>query len=291
MNINAIILAAGTSSRFAPLSYEHPKALLEVNGEIIIERQIEQLHEAGIENIYVITGYKAEQLSYLRKKLDVHIIFNNSYLLRNNHASIWAARHILGNTYICSADNYFTANPFLELTTDSYYAAQWATDTTSEWCMYTDNDGYIQKVTIGGHNAPYMMGHSFWNAEFSDNFLNILAREYNTYAIKDKLWEHILSEHLDFLKMKIKLYPQGWIHEFDTLAELQDFDPSYLQNTRSKILKNIAKILGTHESSISQISPIKDKNAASGFTFICNKCTYQYSYYNQQLIHIDERKH
>ena len=40
---NAIIMAAGVSSRFAPLSYEKPKALITVNGEVLIERQIRQL--------------------------------------------------------------------------------------------------------------------------------------------------------------------------------------------------------------------------------------------------------
>ena len=56
---NAIIMAAGVSSRFAPLSYESPKALTEVRGEILIERQIRQLHEAGIHDVYVIVGYMA----------------------------------------------------------------------------------------------------------------------------------------------------------------------------------------------------------------------------------------
>ena len=37
---NAIIMAAGTSSRFVPLSVERPKGLLEVKGEVLIERQI-----------------------------------------------------------------------------------------------------------------------------------------------------------------------------------------------------------------------------------------------------------
>ena len=58
---NAIIMAAGVSSRFAPLSYETPKAVTNVRGEILIERQIRQLHEAGIRDIYIIVGYKAEQ--------------------------------------------------------------------------------------------------------------------------------------------------------------------------------------------------------------------------------------
>ena len=35
---NAIILAAGKSNRFAPFTYERPKALFSVKGEILIER-------------------------------------------------------------------------------------------------------------------------------------------------------------------------------------------------------------------------------------------------------------
>ena len=52
------------SSRFAPLSYEIPKGLLQVKGERLIERQIRQLQEAGIEDITVIVGiYKKNVLS------------------------------------------------------------------------------------------------------------------------------------------------------------------------------------------------------------------------------------
>ena len=48
---NAVILAAGLSSRFAPISYEMPKALIPVRGEVLIERQICQLREAGIDEV------------------------------------------------------------------------------------------------------------------------------------------------------------------------------------------------------------------------------------------------
>ncbi len=48
MNKNAIILAAGKSSRFAPFTYEKPKGLFRVKGEILVERQIEQLLQAEI---------------------------------------------------------------------------------------------------------------------------------------------------------------------------------------------------------------------------------------------------
>lgn len=40
-------MAAGTSSRFAPLSYETHKSLLTVRGEVLIERQIRQIKDAA----------------------------------------------------------------------------------------------------------------------------------------------------------------------------------------------------------------------------------------------------
>ena len=51
---NAIILAAGKSSKFAPFTYEKPKGLFCVKGEILIERQIEQLQNAVFKDIYIV---------------------------------------------------------------------------------------------------------------------------------------------------------------------------------------------------------------------------------------------
>ena len=57
---NAIILAAGKSSKFAPFTYEKPKGLFCVKGEILIERQIEQLQNAGIKDIYICLLYTSD---------------------------------------------------------------------------------------------------------------------------------------------------------------------------------------------------------------------------------------
>ena len=71
MATNAVIMAAGTSSRFAPLSHEILKGLIEVRGEILIERQIRQLKEVGIDEIVLVLGYRKEQFEYLRGKFGV----------------------------------------------------------------------------------------------------------------------------------------------------------------------------------------------------------------------------
>ena len=71
---NAVILAAGMSTRFAPLSYEKPKGLLNVKGEVLIERQIKQLHSVGIKDITLVVGYMKEKMFYLEEKYGVEIV-------------------------------------------------------------------------------------------------------------------------------------------------------------------------------------------------------------------------
>jgi len=281
---NAVIMAAGTSSRFAPLSYEKPKALIEVKGEVLIERQIKQLKEAGISEIYIVVGYKSGMFEYLKDKYDVHLVENKEYLSRNNNASIYAVRDIISNTYICSADNYFSENPFETEVEDSYYAAVFSEGPTKEWCISYDDNNRIKNVTIGGNNAWYMLGHTFWSEKFSENFVSILENEYDKPETADLLWESIYINHIDELYMKIRKYADGIIFEFDTLDELREFDDSYIEDTCSQIIKNIASELGCKEKDIVNIKAYKGTNTeAEGFEFEISGKKYLYSYQNKLL--------
>lgn len=281
---NAIIMAAGTSSRFAPLSYERHKAMTVVRGEVLIERQIEQLLAAGVPKIYIVTGYKADQFNYLQEKYGVELLHNPDYLQRNNNSTIWAAQSVLRNSYLCSADNYFLENPFESEVDGAYYAAEYADGPTAEWCMTEDEDGFVNSVTKGGSDAWYMMGHTFWSEEFTREFLRILKAEYNLPETADKLWEDIYLEHLDTLKMVIRKYDPDVIFEFDTMDELRLFDTSYVDDTRSTLLKKVAKTLGVPERDITNITTIKgDSTEAVGFRFSCNDRTYAYDYKTGRL--------
>lgn len=279
---NAIIMAAGTSSRFAPLSYEKPKALIEVRGEVLIERQIRQLREAGINQIIIVTGYMAEQFEYLKEKYGVILVHNPDYLIRNNNASIYVVREYLKNSYICSSDNYFLSNPFESEVNDSYYSAVYMEGRTGEWCI-TEENGVIEDVVVGGNDAWVMLGHVFWSEAFSQKFLSILESEYDMPETADKLWETIYIDHINELKMNIRKYSSDFIFEFDTLDELRLFDESYLNNTRSEILKRIAYKLDVEEKNLVNIKSFKDKdNAAAGFTFEAER-KYKYYYATQKM--------
>jgi hypothetical protein len=121
---NAVILAAGMSTRLAPLSYDKPKGLLKVKGEVMIERQIRQLQEAGITDITVVVGYMKEKFFYLKKEFGVDIIVNEEYNTKNNTSSIFRVRERLKNTYIVYSDLYFNKNVFKSHVYASYYPAK-----------------------------------------------------------------------------------------------------------------------------------------------------------------------
>ena len=281
---NAIIMAAGMSNRFAPLSYERHKALVEVKGDVLIERQIEQLLSAGIKEIILVTGYKQEQLSYLKEKYGVKLVHNPEYLTRNNHSSIYYARDYLHNSYVCSSDNYFSINPFKDEVEDSYYASIYREGNTPEWCITTNEEDIITDVKVGGKDSWIMLGHTFWDETFSKKYIEILEKEYDLPQTIDKLWESIYLDHINELKMKIHRYHEDDIYEFDSLDELREFDTSYWKDTRSSILKEIAKGFHTTEEQLTNIKAyFEDSNEASGFTFIYDGESYLYLYNEKRI--------
>lgn len=254
---NAVILAAGLSSRFAPISYEKPKGLLRVRGEVLIERQIEQLKEVGINDIVVVVGYKKEAFFYLEEKYGVKLVINHEYSERNNNSSLMLVGEILGNTYICSSDNYFEKNPFESHVWKAYYSAQYFEGPTSEWSLTTGARGRITGVNVGGRDSWCMIGHAYFDRSFSERFRAILLAEYNLPQTRDKLWEDLYAEHIKEFDMRIKKYDPPIIHEFDSLDELREFDPMFLENLDSEIFDNIVAVLGCEKSEIRDVYPLK----------------------------------
>lgn len=254
---NAVIMAAGLSSRFAPISYERPKGLLKVRGEVLVERQIRQLHEAGITDIVVVVGYKKEAFYYLEDEFGVKVVINPHFADRNNNESLYLVRELLGNTYVCSSDDYFVENPFERHVWGAYYAAEWSEGDTQEWCLSLGARDRITGVTVGGSHAWYMVGHAYFDRAFSRRFAQILENEHDRPETADKLWEQLYVDHIDELDMRVRRYDPPIIHEFDSLDELRDFDPLFLENVDSEIFDNIVAVLGCDISEIHDVYPLK----------------------------------
>lgn len=285
MKRNAIIMAAGTSSRFVPISYERPKGLLEVKGEILIERQIRQLREAGINDITIVVGYKADMFQYLVEKYDVSLVYNNDYAIYNNTSSVIRVLDKLSNTFICSSDNYFPNNVFMEESGESYYSALYAAGQTNEYCLTTDKNDFITDVTVGGHDSWYMIGHVYFNEVFSMRFSKFLEKDYEFQETKLGYWEDVYIRHIKDLPMKIRRYGMDDIAEFDNLDELRLFDNSYIKNTRSSVIKNICRDYGWQEEQLSNFTKKKITETELSFCFSVGNETYIYD--NTQEVKIE----
>ncbi len=290
---NAVIMAAGLSSRFVPISLEKPKGLIVVKNEVLIERQIEQLQQAGIKNIVLVLGYKKEDFYYLADKYDgIKIVINSEFNLKNNTHTLYVAQQFIRNSFVCSSDDYFETNPFEEYVYNSYYAAIHVSKKTNEWYMIPDEKGNIAKVEKTGEEGFIMLGHAYWDKQFSKAMIRILNDDYDEGHYDQVLWEQVLAENIAFLPpMEIKNYPNDMIFEFDSLDELRLFDLTYVDNSRSIIMKNIACFFECSESEISNIKNINEGLTNHSFVFEINGKKYVYRHPGEGTETIISRKH
>ncbi len=278
---NAVILAAGLSARFAPLSWETPKGLLTVRGEVLIERQIRQLHEAGVKDITLVVGYMAEKFYYLREKLGVDIVENPDYARYNNTSSLIRVTDRLKNSYLCSSDNFFTENLFEPYVYDSYYASEFIPGQSDEWGLVCAADGRITGIDHAPCDCWCMLGQVYFSRSFSERLAALLERE---YAVREQtrkeLWECLLERHLDELAIYGRRYEPGVIREFDTLAELRAFDARYLDDSGSPALQALCRKLGCRESELGDIR---------GAALLDGRRTFSYTYRGETHICAEEK--
>lgn len=271
---NAVILSAGTSSRFVPLCFETPKGLLSVKGEVLIERQIQQLLDKGINEIIVVVGYMKEKFAYLQEKYGVILVETDTYKVRNNHASVYAAKEYLGNTIITSADLYFTDNIFQKYAYDAYYCTVYREGKTDERGVITDSNDRIISTSYGVRDTWVTLGYAYFNKRFSNNFLDIMDREYNMPRTLGKFWADIQDEHMDELYMYAKRCDSDVIFEFDSLDELRQFDHEYIDNTRSITMEKIAEKLGAKQGELTRFTPLAKEDLGRGILFTYNEKKY-----------------
>jgi L-glutamine-phosphate cytidylyltransferase len=115
--VRVIILAAGQGKRLLPLTAEVPKALLDIGGKSLVERQVEAFADNGLKDFVVVTGYGADKmeaaLAILAQRMNIKIstLFNPFFAVADNLASCWLAREYMTGDFIqVNGDNVFRAD-------------------------------------------------------------------------------------------------------------------------------------------------------------------------------------
>lgn len=112
--MKAILISAGQGTRLLPLTIHVPKCLVEISGRPILDHQIEALHDAGIEEIIVVGGYRNDQIrEHLEKysaPVRTRLVINPFWSVGSSIGSVWAARDHLDDPFcLINGDTVFDA--------------------------------------------------------------------------------------------------------------------------------------------------------------------------------------
>ena len=266
---NAIILAAGFGMRMVPINTEKPKALLEVNGEILIERTIRHLHEAGITEIYVVVGFMKECFEYLIDDYGVELIVNSSYARKNNLYSMKLVLDKLSNTYIIPCDIWCAYNPFHKSELYSWYMVSDFIDEDSIVRINRKNELVTVNENTDGNQ---MIGICYLlqkdSKKLRSRILELTQNETNQHLF----WEEAL---FDKNKMNVfaKVVPSSDFVEINTYEQLRELD-SHSNHLKSDVINLIAHALQVSPDNICNISVLKKGMTNRSFFFTVNEQKY-----------------
>ncbi|ACV22269.1 CTP:phosphocholine cytidylyltransferase involved in choline phosphorylation for cell surface LPS epitopes [Slackia heliotrinireducens] len=274
---NAVILAAGGADITAKSVYNMPKGLFMKDGETLIERQIRQLKEVGVDDITVVIAYKQELYFFLQDKWGVTLEINPD-LKKNNIHSLYTVRDRLGGTYICNCDNYFEENPFSSYEYNSFHATVFKEDATDELVVRTNESGRILKVESCAKSGECIYGHAYMDPAFAARFVRFMEEEEPDFRISHLFWEEFVSRHVDDLDMYAHEYPADMVLEFDHIQEIQNIEGLFLGNVSGRINSKICEVLDCTEDEIADIVVLEKGLSNILFTFVVRGERYIFRY-------------
>lgn len=224
----AVFLAAGFGSRLAPITFNTPKPLVRVHGKRIIDSLLDACLAAGIEEIYLVRGYLAEQFDQLLYQYPmIRFLENPVYNETNNISSAMCARRLLSNAYVLEADLVLSN---LRLIRPYQYASNFLAipkERTDDWCFEVE-DGIITEEKIGGEGCWQMVGISYWDGPDGEKLSRDLKEVYEQPGGRERYWEQVpLVFRRENYRVAVRPCQGGDVTEIDTFRELKALDKSY----------------------------------------------------------------
>ena len=262
---NAIILAAGFGMRMVPINLTSPKAMLEVNGEPLIERTIKQLHKVGIRDITIVVGFMKEKFDYLIDEYGVKLVVNPDYASKNNLCSLALVADRISNTYIVPSDIWCDKNPFHQKEMYSWYMVSDMVDNESD--VRVNRKMELAKVSkYSGGNQ--MLGIAYLLEEDAKIIREKIKSASESGEHDEDFWEIALYEK-DKMTIAAKVVHSADAVEINTYEQLRELDGES-NHLKSDALDVIGDVFKVSTDDIVDITVLKKGMTNRSFLFSVN---------------------
>ena len=226
----AILMAAGLGSRMRPLTDTTAKPLVKVNGIPLIETVLAALKKRGVEEIYIVTGYKAEQFKSLADKDGaVRLVHNSEYATKNNINSIAvvADRMMNADCFICEADLFVANDAVLcrDLPQSGYFGKM-VKGHSDDWVFDTDASGRITRIGKCGDDCYNMVGISYFRAADAAKIAVAVLEDVKKPANVQLFWDEVVDRLVKQRELDLVVHEVSTdeIVECDTVEDLQKLE-------------------------------------------------------------------
>ena len=281
----AIILAAGFGMRMVPINTEIPKGLMEVKGEVLIERMIRHLHEVGITDIQVVVGFMKERYEYLIDEFQVKLVVNSEYQVKNNLHSLSKIKSSLEKTYIIPCDIWSEENPFSDFEAYSWYMVTNEQSIESTVRVNRKRELVMIDETEEGNQMIglcYVMGEE---AKLVQEKLQEFAKK---PSYDHEFWECTLQDKNKWI-IPSKVVDSEQIIEINTYEQLREIDGNSA-NLQTDAISIIQDCFNVEVDEIKNITVLKKGMTNRSFLFECQSQKYIMRIPGEGTDHLINRK-
>ena len=281
----AIILAAGFGMRMVPINTEIPKGLMEVKGEVLIERMIRHLHEVGITDIQVVVGFMKERYEYLIDEFQVKLVVNSEYQVKNNLHSLSKVKSSLDKTYIIPCDIWSEENPFSDFEAYSWYMVTNEQSIESTVRVNRKRELVMIDETEEGNQMIglcYVMGEE---AKLVQEKLQEFAKK---PSYDHEFWECTLQDKNKWM-IPSKVVDSKQFIEINTYEQLREIDGNSA-NLQTDAISIIQDCFNVKVDEIKNITVLKKGMTNRSFLFECQNQKYIMRIPGEGTDHLINRK-
>ena len=259
--MKGIILAAGEGKRLRPLTKDRPKSMIEFGKMTLLQRQINVMRECDVNDIVVVTGYKADKIDIPGVKYYKNIKFNETNMVETLFC---AKEELVGDIIISYADIIYEKNTLQKLIEseqkigvvidkkwEMYWNKRFENPLDDVESLKIDTKGNIIEIGQKTNNLNEIQGQYIGLMKFNSEGTKKLLDFYQRCREKSEKGGNPLNPKIEFKKsyftdllqglvtdgneLKPIFVNGGWL-EFDTIDDFELYEKMIENNSLSELI-------------------------------------------------------